>query len=407
MNVLHIIPSMNPDSGGTSQGIRNIIPELEKLGIKNEVVCLDDPSDKFLTKDPFINTALGPSKGPWQYSSKLIPWLFENIGRFDVIIVNALWLYHGYAFRKALKKYQKAYGNGDVKTPKFFVMPHGMLDPYFQQAPERKIKALRNWLYWKLIESKLVNTADGMLFTCEAELLLARKPFYPYHPKKEFNVGYGAEVPPVYNDRMTSAFFEKCPEVKGQPYFLFLSRIHEKKGVDHLIEAYSNVLDTFENNGIDNATSVLPKLVIAGPGIETPFGKRIEELVATSTKLHESVYFPGMLAGDAKWGAFYAAEAFVLVSHQENFGIAVVEALACGKPVLISKQVNIWHEIIEGGGGIVEDDTTLGAIKILKGWNKLTRDEIEAMGTNALRVYENYFRIETAAKKLKEVLNEY
>ncbi len=59
-----------------------------------------------------------------------------------------------------------------------------------------------------------------------------------------------------------------------------------------------------------------------------------------------------MLTGDLKWGAFRAAEAFVLPSHQENFGIAVVEALACGKPVLISDKVNIWREIVEDGAGL-------------------------------------------------------
>ena len=81
-----------------------------------------------------------------------------------------------------------------------------------------------------------------------------------------------------------------------------------------------------------------------------------------------------MLTGHAKWGAFYGAEAFILPSHQENFGIAVVEALACGKPVLISKQVNIWHEIIEGGGGLVEEDTTAGTLRLLESWQRLSKN---------------------------------
>jgi hypothetical protein len=73
-----------------------------------------------------------------------------------------------------------------------------------------------------------------------------------------------------------------------------------------------------------------------------------------------------MLAGDSKWGALYGCEAFVLPSHQENFGIAVVEALACGKPVLISDQVNIWREIVEDGVGMVEGDTEEGVEKLLR-----------------------------------------
>lgn len=64
-----------------------------------------------------------------------------------------------------------------------------------------------------------------------------------------------------------------------------------------------------------------------------------------------------MLQGDVKWGAVHGCEEFVLPSRQENFAIAVVEALACGKPVLISDQVNIWREIAEDGAGLVGGDT--------------------------------------------------
>ena len=91
--------------------------------------------------------------------------------------------------------------------------------------------------------------------------------------------------------------------------------------------------------------------MIAGPGLDTAFGREMRQLAESlcpqpSTLTPQpAVFFPDMLTGDAKWGALYGCEAFVLPSHQENFGIAVVEALACGKPVLISNQVNIWREI--------------------------------------------------------------
>ena len=407
MKVLRIIPSMNPSSGGPCRGIRNIIPELEKLGIYNEVVCLDAPLHNFLEKDGFTITSLGPSKGAWQYSPKLIPWLLDNLSRFDVVIVHALWLYHGYAFYKAFKKYKKLHnGMGrELNYPKFFVMPHGMLDPYFQQASERKIKAMRNWAYWKLIESKLVNNADGLLFTCKMELLLAREPFRPYHPKQEINIGYGVEPPPPFETTMCSAFHEKCPQVKDQPFILFLSRIHEKKGIDHLIEAYGNVLDNMQGHkkSVGGKPS-FPKLVIAGPGLETPYGKKMQQLVSESGTLQESVFFPGMLTGNAKWGAFYLSEAFILPSHQENFGIAVVEALACGKPVLISNQVNIWREIIEVGGGVVEEDTTAGTQKLLEAWLRISCKEKKVMGDQALSSYINNFSIIHAAKRFSQLV---
>ena len=402
MRVLQIVPSMHPNAGGISQGIRNIIPELEKLDVPNEVVCLDDPNEVFFNNDSFTITALGTATGPWQYNAKLLPWLVDNMGRFDVIIVNALWLYHGYAFMKALKKYkaiQFSLGKPS-QYPRFFIMPHGMLDPYFQNAPERKLKALRNLVYWKLIESKLVNSADGLLFTCKTELLLAREPFRPYHPKREFNIGYGVQPPPPFEDKMHSAFLEKCPLVRDKPFILFLSRLHEKKGVDLLIKAYGTLL---KKTGAESLGS-FPKLVIAGPGMETEYGKEIQQLAATSEALQASVYFTGMLAGDAKWGAFYATESFVLPSHQENFGIAVVEALACGKPVLISNQVNIWPEIVEANAGIVEDDTLEGTVRLLEAWLKLRVTDKDLLNSNSVKCYDDYFKIESAAKKFVQML---
>jgi glycosyltransferase involved in cell wall biosynthesis len=389
MNILHVIDSMDPSHGGTSQAVRNIVPSLEKLGVASEVVCLDDPNAPFLKKDLFHSHAIGRSSGPWRYSSQLGGWLTKNLLRYDVVIIHGLWLYHGYATSRAIRKLK----NHGSRSPKLFVMPHGMLDPYFQRAPERKLKAIRNRIYWQLIEADVINRADGILFTCQAELILAREPFRPYRPKRESNVGFGIEPPPARADSMFSAFLKKCPQLKGQRYLLFISRIHEKKGVDLLITAYSKI-----------AGDRAPRLVIAGPGLESEYGQNIQRMVADKN-ISAFVFFPGMLSGDEKWGSFYNCEAFVLPSHQENFGIAVVESLACSKPVLISNKVNIWHEIETAGGGIVADDTIEGTCQTLKRWMNLSSEERAAMGDHARKAYQKNFAIDPVAHRIIEALN--
>lgn len=426
MKILRVIASMEPSSGGPCQGIRNSVPELEKLGVQNEVVCLDEPNAAFLGKDEFLIHALGSAKGPWSYSKALVPWLINNFSRFDVVLVHGLWLYPSFAVRKAINLYKnKQQGISKqigTKVPQFFVMPHGMLDPYFQKAPGRKLKALRNQIYWKFIESKVVNEANGVLFTCEGELQLARVPFQPYLPKKEVNVGYGIPKPPDYTALMQKAFLEKCPELKNRPYILFLSRIHEKKGIDILIKAYSRVLSEKaiskpELTGIDITNSnyeeedlenrQLPVLVIAGPGLETAYGEKMRELATDLTgEDNIRVVFTGMLTGDAKWGAFYGCEAFILPSHQENFGIAVVEALACNKPVLISNQVNIWQEIQTAGGGLIANDTAEGTVKLLKLWQILSEEEKQVMSSKAKDCYENFFAIKPHALRLLKAVSQ-
>ena len=391
MKLLHASPSMDPKLGGVCQAVRMIISGLEEHGIINEVVSLDPPDAEFLKEEGFAVHALGKGKGPWSYNPNLIPWLSEKLGQYDAIIVHGMWLYYGYGVRKAIEKNENS-------AVKLFVMPHGMLDPYFQRAPGRKLKALRNYFYWKIVENKLINSADGILFTCEEECRLAREPFRPYHPKRELVVGLGADPPPAYTKSMDDAFHSKVPGLGTWPYILFLSRIHEKKGVDLLLKAYANVM---KGSGLENE---FPKLVIAGPGLDTAFGKEMKMLAHESLGLVSSVFFPGMLMDDSKWGAFYGCEAFVLPSHQENFGIAVIEALACSKAVLISNQVNIWREIESAGGGIIDSDTLEGTQNILRAWTNHTIDEKRLAGKKALTCFNELFSKRPASKKFLEAM---
>jgi glycosyltransferase involved in cell wall biosynthesis len=107
-----------------------------------------------------------------------------------------------------------------------------------------------------------------------------------------------------------------------------------------------------------------------------------------------------MLSGDAKWGALSAAEAFVLPSHQENFGIAVVEALACGTPVLISNKINIWREIEKDGAGLVENDDLPGTMRLLKRWLDTPSEMRRIMQQNARQCFASRFEIERATDSL-------
>lgn len=379
---------MNPKSGGVCQGIRNCVPEQIKNGIENEVLSFDAADDEFLSRNNFKIHAIGPAMGPYAYCSKLNDWLSENIGRFDVAIIHGLWLYNSYGTYKFWKRYKKQ----NKKVPKLFIMPHGMLDPYFQTAKSRRLKAVRNWFFWNLLEKKVVNGADGLLFTCEQELLLAKDTFRFYKPKSELNAGFGIPEPPAKNLKSFWTFTKKCPNTVRQSYWLFLSRIHPKKGVDLLIKAYLRLKQERIN---------IPDLVIAGPGLETPFGREIQKMAKDP-----SIHFPGMLEGKAKWAAFHYCNAFVLPSHQENFGIAIVEAMSCSKPVLITKKINIWREIAAGNGGIISEDTEDGIYKMLNTWINLPKKKKDEIGANALNVFRNQFAIEKVALKLVQCVNQ-
>jgi glycosyltransferase involved in cell wall biosynthesis len=392
MNLLQIIATLNPRSGGPSQAIQNLAPQVIDQGHGMEVVCLDDANSDFLAQQVFPYHALGAGRGSWAYHRALRPWLNKNLARFDAVVLNGLWQYSGYLMSKLARQ--------NVSSP-YFIFPHGMLDPWFQQVSKRRFKAIRNWLYWKMIEQHVIRQAEGLLFTCAEEMRVARDTFRPYQPKRQIDVGFGVAEPPAYHAGMASAFRRKCPGVNNNSYILFLGRVDPKKGVDILIEAYAAMLQSGAKTGKD----LWPSLIIAGPGLETAFGQKMQQL-ASSLCPPDSVFWPGMLTGDAKWGALYHAEAFVLISHQENFGIAVAEAMACGKPVLISNKINIWREIEQDKAGLIEEDTQQGAEKLLARWLCLSSEDKMALAHAGKASFEKRFGVGSAARSLLAAIGE-
>ena len=398
---------MDPKAGGTCRGIRNSVSALEELGVLSEVVCCDSPDEIWIKKDPFPVHALGPGKFGYSYTTKLQRWLEENLARFDAVIVHGLWQWPVQATIRAFKKL-KANSAPITRYPPLFIMPHGMLDPWFQRDKSRRLKAIRNSIYWWLFERRAVNSADVLLFTCEEELCIARTTFGGYRPKREINIGYGIAEPPVFDSRMRDAFQSKCPELGNNRYLLFLGRIHPKKGVDLLICAYAEVLKT------EKLKTPLPHLVIAGPGWDTSYGRQMRVMMNNvnakilpenwkpKTENSPRIHAVGMIEGDSKWGAFYGCEAFVLPSHQENFGISVVEALACEKPVLISNKVNIWREIAEDEAGFVEADSVDGTARLLHRF--LVREIKGGVAGRFSNCFRRHFEIQKASKKLLEAL---
>lgn len=398
MHLLRIIHSMRPSSGGPAQGLRNLLPELARLGCTNEVVCMDQPEQAASWMDPFPLHALGPVTGRWSGYANLLRWLESEWKRFDAVIVHGLWLYPSAA---AWRVHSRLACKESKALPPYFLFPHGMLDPWFQRAPERRFKAWRNRLYWHVIERRVVEQARGLLFTCQQELELARRTFDGYRPRHEFNVGYGIAQPPPSSSAQRLSFAGTCPGLGDEPWLLSLGRIHPKKGLDHLIRGY---LEAWRRRDRGDARP-FPALVVAGP-MEGAYASHLYQLarqgVANSPKhchpQRPAIHFPGMLQGDAKWGAMHGCEAFVLPSHQENFGIAVVEALACGKPVLISDQVNIWREVVADRAGWMGQPATGSVLRLLENWLNLGEPERATAGVAALHCYESRFTVSAAAR---------
>ncbi len=125
--------------------------------------------------------------------------------------------------------------------------------------------------------------------------------------------------------------------------------------------------------------------------------------LVSAAGLADRVHWTGMLEGGAKWGAFFASEAFILPSHQENFGIAVAEALACGRPVLLSDKVNIAPDVAEDGAGLMEDDTLAGTVRLLERWIAMSPAEREAMGIRSKATFLQRYDMRTNTEAIVRV----
>ena len=384
LSILHSIRSVNPHGGGPIEGVKQLAAVNQSKGHRIEVVSLDSAEDPWVRSFPFKCHALGPAKGSYGYSGKLLPWLVANRREYDAVIVDGLWQYNAFGIWRALH---------GTDTP-YFVFTHGMLDPWFKRT--YPLKHFKKWLYWPWGDYRVLRDAKAVLFTCEEERRVARKSFWLYRCNERV-VNFGTAGPSGNAEQRKALFVDRFPETKGRHCLLFLGRVHVKKGTDLLFQAFAEVLRTTSLS--ETGTW---RVVVAGPN-DHPYGEEMKTL-AQKLGIAERITWTGMLTGDVKWGAFYQASAFVLPSHQENFGIAVAEALACRIPVLISDKVNIWREISDDNAGLVETDTLAGTVALLRRWLKMSVEERARMSDRAAACFAERFHVDQSARSLIKVL---
>ncbi len=384
MRILHSIGSADPVGGGPIEGLKQLAGANIGQGHEVEVITLDAPGQAWMKDFPLPLHAMGPSRLHYGYNTRFVPWLRENRSRYNVVIINGIWQYNSFGVWQALR---------DSVTP-YCVFTHGMLDPWFKKT--YPLKHLKKWLYWPWAEYRVLRDAMAVFFTCDEERRLARRSFWLYRCD-ELVLTYGTAHPSGDPTAQCALFRARFPEVTGKKVILSLGRIHVKKGCDLLLRAFAKLVQvTPSEEGRDL------HLVCAGPDDGT-YAESMKRLAA-ELGIASRVTWTGMLMGDLKWGAFRCAEVFILPSHQENFGIAVAEALACGLPVLISNKVNIWREIHRDGAGLVEEDDFAGTYRLLERWLRMSEPQRDAMKERAVGCFETRFSLPKVAQSFIDAL---
>ena len=380
MRVLRVVSTMNPKAGGVVEAISQAATSFVENGMVMDVLCFDSEDSSWITGNKkFKIFPIGKSYSQYSVNFKYLNWLLKNSKSYDVVILDGLWqffLIGGYFLR--------------LLRIRFYVFSHGMLDPYFN---ENKLKYLKKIPFWFVVDRNIISLSNGLIFTCEEEKKLAEKSFPCYRAQSKIvSLGVAGEKKP--SAVLTSSFYDDFPLMKNKKIILFLSRIDEKKGIDLLIDAVSK-MDSIPD---DYA------FVIAGPDSSGMKEKLMKK--ASGLNVLSRFFWLGMLSGDKKWGAYHASEAFILPSHQENFGIVVAESLSTSTPVLITNKVNIWREIDADSSGFVENDDVEGVVNLLTKWLGLACDEKIGMSIAAQRCYTKRFSNKSANDSLVKVLSE-
>lgn len=377
MRVLHVIPSIDDRSGGPATAIVPMCRALMGQGID---VLLLTTTAGLSNKIPqgevvefkglpaiFFQAQLGES---FKYSRPLSSWLRSNIRNFGVAHIHAVFNHSSVAAAHACQKAHVPY----------VVRPLGTLDPWSMTQ-----KSLRKRLFWQILGKGIMRNAAAVHFTSEAEKVSTETGLGLNHGKV---IPLGVER--AHDDSFGNVA-QLFPDSGGNPYVLVLSRLHPKKNVDVLIDAFLSLVESPQFTGW--------RLVLAGDG-PSDYVAILKRKVEAST--HRSrITFTGWLEGDRKNAVLSGASLLVLPSQQENFGLCVMEALSQSVPVIVSPNVNLAAEIAAANAGwITPVDKTALAEKLAEAL--ADREELTSRGRAGRQLSQKYSWL-NSARELAEL----
>jgi len=331
MRISHVIPSLDPAAGGPPMVALRLAAAQAHLGHEVSIVSYELPGDqtafkKSISSIPHMGRVTIQQMKPGGrleaiLGHGLLRKMTPLLERQDFIQIHGVW--------EAMLRIAAgiAYSQG---TP-YVVMPHGMLDRWSMSQ-----KRIKKRIAMTLAYRKMLDRAAYLHALNEDEV----------GPIKELGITTPSQIIPngVFMEEIEpmpapGAFRAKCPQLGDAPYILFLSRLHYKKGLDYLAEAFTAVA----------ATHPHAQLVVAGPdgGVRQEFEQSI-----CNAGISGRVHMVGPIYGSAKYEAIIDATCFCLPSRQEGFSIAITESLACGTPVVISEACH-FPEVAQAQAGFV------------------------------------------------------
>lgn len=329
MRVLHVIPAVAPRYGGPSTAVYGMCRSLRNVGVDAWVATTDADGERRLAVPleevadhrgvPTIYFRRQFHEG-FKFSLSLSRWLKRHCGEFDVLHVHAVYSHACLAAATAAR----------ARGVPYLIRPLGSLTPWASGRRGATKRAL-----WHIGVRKMLRDAAAIHYTSRLEQRLS---------ESQYQLENGIVVPLGVQASIGSGEPpELSPLLRDSPYVLALGRLHPVKGLERLIEVFLNVTESEPLKGW--------RLVIGGEGDPAYTASLREQVERRSAG--GRVVFLGWLSGSRKEETLRGAAFLALPSQQENFGVAAVEAMCRGVPVLVSDQVGLADEIAAAGAGWV------------------------------------------------------
>jgi len=376
MKILHVIPYFNPQRGGDVNVCYHITKHLVKLGHDVTIFTTDFEFD-----EKFARTLNGVRVVPihcyinmqlFLYAPLMKKKLKKEINNFDIIHVHDFRTYQNIVIHRYAKKFGIPY----------ILQAHGDI-PILSE--KQTLKKLYDIVWGK----RILNDASKIiaLTSIESKQYIAMNA----DGKKIEIVPNGIDLN-EYNNLPKKGEFRKIYSIrKDEKIILFLGRLHQIKGINLLVDAYSELIKELFN----------VRLVIVGPdeGSLSTLKRQI-----TSLNISDKVLFTGPLYEIDKLRAYVDADVYVLPSIYETFPNTVLEAWTCGTPVIVTKGCSI-SDIVENAGCVVnynKYELKNAIIKVLR-----NDEEIKMLKENGKRLITQTFNIDSCINKIVELYRQF
>jgi glycosyltransferase involved in cell wall biosynthesis len=310
------------------------------------------------------------------FSFPMATALKHMVPQSDIVLIHSLYQFTSTMAAHYCRKFNVPY----------VLRPHGTLDPFLVYRRRWLLK----WAYIKLFEVRNFRGAAAVQYSSAMEEEMTQR--FVGGQIRSFVIPEGIGLEKFANIPVRGSFRTRYPEMVGKTLILFLGRFDQKKGIELLVESFNDL-------ALRRADV---HLLLVGGG-DSDYINKIMEMLQDRGIAHRSTY-TGMVSEQDKIGALIDADIFVLPSRGENFGIAVVEAMACGIPVIISDQVGIWQDVADGDAGIV---TRCDSGEIISAMEELVDNpfRMRKLGINGKNLVETQFTQSRMAERMEEAFS--